>query len=44
VVGGILAAPLAGFVVRLIPARRLMILVGGLVIALAGYQTWQLLT
>lgn len=44
VVGGILAAPLAGFVVRIIPARRLMILVGGLVIALAGYQTWQLLT
>ncbi len=43
VVGGVLAAPLAGFVVRIIPARRLMLLVGGLVITLAGYQTWQLL-
>jgi uncharacterized membrane protein YfcA len=43
VVGGVLAAPLAGFVVRIIPARQLMILVGGLVIALAIYQTWQLL-
>ncbi|WP_375599582.1 sulfite exporter TauE/SafE family protein [Devosia sp. Naph2] len=43
VVGGVLAAPLAGFVVRIIPARRLMILVGGLVILLAAYQTWQLL-
>ncbi|MHA6297073.1 sulfite exporter TauE/SafE family protein [Devosia sp. CAU 1758] len=43
VAGGVLAAPLAGFVVRIIPAQRLMILVGGLVIALAIYQTWQLL-
>ncbi|MDB5474350.1 MAG: putative rane transporter protein [Devosia sp.] len=43
VVGGILAAPLAGFVVRHLPARQLMVLVGCLVIALAGYQTWQLL-
>ncbi|UYN98154.1 MAG: sulfite exporter TauE/SafE family protein [Devosia sp.] len=44
VVGGLLAAPLAGFVVRIIPARRLMILVGGLVMAMAIYQTWQLLS
>jgi len=43
VAGGVLAAPLAGFVVRIIPARRLMILVGGLVVVLALYQTWQLL-
>ncbi len=43
VVGGILAAPLAGFVVRIIPANRLMVLVGGLVVALACFQTWQLL-
>lgn len=43
VVGGVLAAPLAGFVVRIIPARQLMILVGTLVIALATYQTLQLL-
>ncbi|WP_332690192.1 sulfite exporter TauE/SafE family protein [Devosia sp.] len=44
VVGGLLAAPLAGFVVRIIPAKRLMILVGSLVVLIAGYQTWQLLT
>ncbi|MBD8066908.1 sulfite exporter TauE/SafE family protein [Devosia sp. PTR5] len=43
VVGGILAAPLAGFVVKKIPGQRLMLMVGLLVIALAGYQTWQLL-
>ena len=43
VAGGICAAPLAGTVVRLIPANRLMLLVGTLVLALAGYQTWQLL-
>lgn len=44
VVGGVLAAPLAGFVVRIIPAQRLMLLVGVLVIGLAGYQTWDLLS
>ena len=44
VVGGILAAPLAGFVVRIIPAQRLMLLVGCLVVSLACFQTWQLLT
>lgn len=43
VAGGILAAPLAGFVVRILPAKRLMLLVGTLVIGLAGYQTWELL-
>ncbi|KKB07414.1 sulfite exporter TauE/SafE family protein [Devosia chinhatensis] len=43
VVGGVLAAPLAGFVVRIIPPKRLMVLVGGLVISLAVFQTWQLL-
>jgi uncharacterized protein len=43
VVGGIIAAPLAGFVVRILPAKRLMLLVGVLVICLAGYQTWELL-
>lgn len=43
VVGGVLAAPFAGFVVRIIPAQKLMLLVGLLVIGLAGYQTWQLL-
>lgn len=44
VVGGVLAAPLAGFVVRAIPAQKLMLLVGALVLGLAGYQTWQLLS
>ena len=44
VVGGIVAAPLAGFVVRVLPPKRLMLLVGTLVICLAGFQTWQLLS
>lgn len=43
VVGGVIAAPLAGFVVRIIPANRLMLLVGILVMCLAGFQTWELL-
>jgi uncharacterized protein len=43
VVGGVIAAPLAGFVVRAIPPNRLMMLVGMLVICLACYQTWELL-
>lgn len=42
VAGGILAAPLAGWVVRVLPAKRLMLLVGTLVVVLAGYQTWDL--
>lgn len=44
VVGGLLAAPLAGFIVKAVPTRTLMILVGALVSALAVYQTWQLLS
>lgn len=43
VVGGLLAAPLAGYVVKRVPTRALMFAVGGLVICLAGYQTWQML-
>ncbi|HWV20686.1 MAG TPA: sulfite exporter TauE/SafE family protein [Devosia sp.] len=43
VAGGILAAPLAGFVVRVLPARRLMLLVGMLIVTLAAYQSWELL-
>ncbi|PXA99503.1 hypothetical protein DMC47_03200 [Nostoc sp. 3335mG] len=43
VVGGIVAAPLAGYVVRMLPAKRLMLLVGTLVICLACYQAWDLL-
>jgi uncharacterized membrane protein YfcA len=41
VIGGLLAAPLAGYATKLIPARTLMGIVGALVIALASYQTWQ---
>lgn len=43
VVGGVCAAPAAGFAVRLVPHKTLMYAVGSLVMALAGYQTWQLL-
>lgn len=43
VVGGVVAAPLAGFVVRVLPANRLMLMVGTLVVLLACYQAWELL-
>ena len=43
VVGGVIAAPLAGFVVRVLPANRLMLMVGTLVFLLACYQAWELL-
>jgi uncharacterized protein len=43
IVGGVLAAPLAGFVVRIAPQRILMIAVGLLIVALAIYQTARLL-
>lgn len=43
VVGGLVAAPLAGFVVRWIPSQKLMLLVGVLVMALACFQAWQIL-
>ncbi len=43
IVGGVAAAPLAGFAVRHIPRRTLTVLVGVVVISLAGYQTWQLI-
>jgi uncharacterized membrane protein YfcA len=39
IVGGLLAAPLAGYVVRLVPVRILTCAVGVLVLLLAGYQT-----
>jgi uncharacterized protein len=41
VAGGVLAAPLAGFIVRRLQPKLLMIVVGVLVIGLAGWQTWQ---
>lgn len=42
IVGGLLAAPLAGFVVRLAPVRVLTLAVGCLVLAVAAYQTLSL--
>lgn len=39
VVGGVLAAPLAGFVVRSLNERTLLRAVGVLIVALAVYQT-----
>lgn len=38
IVGGLLAAPLAGFVIRLAPTRVLTLAVGTLVVLLAAYQ------
>ncbi len=43
IVGGVLAAPLAGYVVRILPQRTLMLAVGILVTLLAVYQTARLL-
>jgi hypothetical protein len=42
IVGGLLAAPFAGLVVRIAPVRVLTTLVGVLVLGLAGYQTARL--
>lgn len=39
IVGGLLAAPLAGIVVRRVPVRVLTFAVGGVVLTLAAYQT-----
>jgi uncharacterized membrane protein YfcA len=38
IAGGLIAAPLAGYVVRIVPQRRLMIAVGVLIVLLAIYQ------
>lgn len=43
IVGGLIAAPLAGYAVRIIPHRVLMVMVGLLVCSLAIYQTSRLL-
>jgi hypothetical protein len=43
IVGGVLAAPLAGYVTRYLPQRYLMIAVGVLVSLIAMYQTARLL-
>jgi uncharacterized protein len=42
IVGGIIAAPMAGYVLRIIPAKQLMVTVGILISLLAVYQTWRL--
>ncbi|MET0545164.1 MAG: sulfite exporter TauE/SafE family protein [Caulobacterales bacterium] len=41
VIGGLIAAPIAGYATKLIPARILMGMVGALVIVLASWQGWQ---
>jgi uncharacterized membrane protein YfcA len=41
IVGGLAAAPLAGWAVKLAPARALTAAVGALVLLLAAYQTAQ---
>lgn len=43
IVGGVLAAPLAGYVTKILPQRVLMVLVGALISLLAIYQTARLL-
>ncbi|MDP1631493.1 MAG: sulfite exporter TauE/SafE family protein [Caulobacter sp.] len=43
IVGGLLAAPLAGYMVKIIPVRVLTFAVGGLVLLLATYQTARLI-
>ena len=42
VVGGLIAAPFAGHIVKRIPRRALTYAVGGLLIVLAGFQGLQL--
>lgn len=39
--GGLLAAPFAGWFTKSIPETVLLRLVGGLILLLAGFQTWQ---
>jgi hypothetical protein len=43
IAGGVIAAPLAGYVLTVIPARRLMFAVGVLIVLLAAYQGYRLL-
>jgi uncharacterized membrane protein YfcA len=42
IAGGVLAAPVAAWVVKIIPQRTLMIMVGTLIILVAGFQTAKL--
>jgi uncharacterized membrane protein YfcA len=43
ILGGVLAAPLAGMMVKKVPTRPLTAAVGILIVGLAGFQTWALL-
>ncbi len=43
VIGGVLAAPLAGYIVKAAPARTLTFAVGVLILLLAAFQGWKLL-
>lgn len=43
IVGGVAAAPLAGYVTRYLDARKLMFSVGTLISLVAAYQVWRLL-
>ncbi len=42
IVGGVIAAPLAAWIVKIIAQRTLMIMVGVLIVAVAGFQTAKL--
>ena len=43
IVGGVIAAPMAGYVTRFLPQQYLMLAVGVLISLLSIYQTWRLL-
>lgn len=43
IVGGVAAAPLAGYVTRIVPQHALMIAVGVLISLVATYQIWRLI-
>lgn len=43
-VGGLIAAPFAGLIVKKVPRKVLTYAVGGLLIVLAAFQGYQLLT
>jgi hypothetical protein len=43
ILGGMIAAPLAGYAIKIAPARLLTAAVGVLILVLAAYQTWTLL-
>jgi uncharacterized protein len=43
IVGGVIAAPIAAWVVKIVPQKTLMIMVGALIVVVAGIQTAKLL-